>query len=291
MKPPRFLYAAPRSLDDALELLERADGGARLLAGGQSLLPLLNRRLSRPAALIDLNRIDELSQLRTDIDGLHFGAMVRHGEVESSPLVAATHSLLGRAAGEIGHIAIRNRGTIGGSLALGDPAAEWPLVALTLGASLTLRSRKRVRIVPAKDFYSGSYKTVLKQDEILTEVVFPTLPPRTTWGFQELCRRPHDFAIAAVAAIITLDWRGRIINSAIGLGSVDQTVILANNAAAMLVGSEGNSDAIAAAAEEASRECEPISDVRASANYRRQMVKALTARVLREAVQKAESQP
>lgn len=289
MKPAPFSYAAPKSLEEVFDLIELADGNARLLAGGQSLIPMLNLRQLRPAALIDLTRVSELSRLRREGGDLHLGAMVRHSEVESSSFVAKTHSILGRAASEIGHAAIRNRGTIGGSLALGDPAGEFPLVAAILGASITLRSRTRTRAVSAADFYFGAFRSVIEPDEILTEVAFPALPPRTTWGFQELCRRPHDFAIAAVGATITFDSHGRISRAAIGLGGVDETVILAADAAASLIGTEGTKTSIAVAAQAASLECKPVSDVRASADYRRQITRVLTARVLQEAVEKSKA--
>ncbi|MET0154267.1 MAG: xanthine dehydrogenase family protein subunit M [Candidatus Binatia bacterium] len=283
MKPPSFLYACPRSLDESLALLAEHGEGAKLLAGGQSLVPLLNLRLAEPRVLIDLNRLSELSYVRRDGGALRIGAMTRHRDLEISAVVAVAEPLLARAAREIGHLAIRNRGTIGGSLAHADPAAEWPLVAVALDAQLTLRSVAGARTMAARDFFVGPLTTALEPTEMLTEVAFPAAPPDSGFGFSELSRRPGDFAIVAVACRVVRDESGACRASTLAVGGAHGTPIHVAEVEGILRGSHGEADALRSAAEAVTRRVDPGSDVHGSADYRRRMAGVLARRALGEA--------
>jgi aerobic carbon-monoxide dehydrogenase medium subunit len=283
MKPPSFLYACPRSVDESLALLAEHGEGAKLLAGGQSLVPLLNLRLAEPRVLIDLNRLSELSYVRRDGGALRIGAMTRHRDLEISAEVAVAEPLLARAAREIGHLAIRNRGTIGGSLAHADPAAEWPLVAVALDAQLTLRSVAGARTIAARDFFVGPLTTALEPTEMLTELAFPAAPPDSGFGFSELSRRPGDFAIVAVACRVVRDETGACRASTLAVGGAHGTPIHVAEVEGILRGSHGEADALRSAAEAVTRRVDPGSDVHGSADYRRRMAGVLARRALGEA--------
>jgi aerobic carbon-monoxide dehydrogenase medium subunit len=286
MKPAKFTYACPQSVEEALSLLAQGGGDTKLLAGGQSLVPLLNLRMAQVSALIDVNRLTELSFITRENGTLRVGALTRHRQLEVSDEARATHPLLPRAAAEVGHLAIRNRGTIGGSLAHADPAAEWPLVAVTLDAQLVLRAQSRTRTVAARDFFIAPLTTALEPDEMLCEVRFPMASGRTVWGFQELCRRPGDFALAAVACRLTLGQNGVCTSAALAVGGAHSTPLFIAAVEKVVQGSRGEAEAIKEAAEIAAAAVEPPSDVHGSAEFRRRMVKVLTARALREAWQK-----
>ena len=187
--------------------------GAKLLAGGQSLMPMLNLRVTTPSALIDINRIAELSFITIERGETRIGALTRHRTLETSPAIRAALPILARAAAEIGHLAIRNRGTIGGSLVHADPAAEWPLLAILLDAKLVARSMRGARTIGAREFFSGPMTSAIEPDEILTEIRFPIAPPTTRFGFAEVCRRRGDFAIVAVACAIGFDSRNRCVSA------------------------------------------------------------------------------
>jgi CO/xanthine dehydrogenase FAD-binding subunit len=190
MKPPKFTYACPRSVDEALALLAEGSEGIKVLAGGQSLAPLLNLRMAQVSALVDINSLRELSFIRREEGVLCVGALTCHRQLEVSEEARAALLLLSRAAAEVGHLAIRNRGTIGGSLAHADPAAEWPLVAVTLNAQLELRAQNKQWTVAARDFFLAPLTTTIEPNEMLCTIHLPLSSMRTTWGFQELCRRP-----------------------------------------------------------------------------------------------------
>ncbi|MEA2623976.1 MAG: aerobic carbon-monoxide dehydrogenase medium subunit [Candidatus Binatota bacterium] len=281
MKPGRFAYACPRTLDEALALA--ANGEAKCLAGGQSLMPMLNLRLARVEALIDLNRVPELARLERRDGILQVGATVRHRALEESPIARELQPLVPRAAREIGHLAIRNRGTIGGSLAHADPAAEWPLVAALLDAEVTLASAGGARKLPARDFFLGPLTTAASPSEIVTAITFPAAAAGTRFAFHKLCRRPGDFAIVAVAAAIRLDANGRCVAASLAVGGAHDVPLRARAAEGILTGSGGEIDAIRSAADAAARDCEPGSDVHGSAAFRRRMVTVLAARAIREA--------
>jgi CO/xanthine dehydrogenase FAD-binding subunit len=202
MKPPAFAYHDPTSLEKALELLRRYGDDAKVLAGGQSLLPLLNFRLSSPTALIDLNRIVALAYLRHEGKQIHIGAMTRQRTIEFSPLVREHLPLLHEATTLIGHLPIRTRGTVGGSLVHADPAAEYPAVATALEAEFVLQKAGGVRILPAEEFFITYLTTALAPDEVLVEVRFPVSSPTSGWAFEEFAQRHGDFALAGVAAVL-----------------------------------------------------------------------------------------
>jgi len=286
VKPAKFTYACPQSVEEALSLLAQGGEDTKLLAGGQSLVPLLNLRMAQVSALIDINRLTELSFITRENGTLRVGALTRHRQLEVSDEARATHPLLPRAAAEVGHLAIRNRGTIGGSLAHADPAAEWPLVAVTLDAQFVLRARGKTRTVAARDFFLAPLTTALEPDEMLCEVRFPIVSGQAVWGFQELCRRPGDFAVAAVACRLTLQQNGVCTSAALAVGGAHSTPLFIAAVEKVVQGSRGEAEAIKEAAEIAAAAVEPPSDVHGSAEFRRRMVKVLTARALQEAWRK-----
>jgi len=287
MKPAPFMYARPDSVEEALALLQAGGDDAKVLAGGQSFVPLLNLRIASVEAVVDLNRLAELAYIKRDNDTLCLGAMTRHRQVEVSEDVKAAQPLLARAAAEVGHLAIRNRGTIGGSLVHADPAAEWPLVAVTLDAQFVVRSHESSRTIAAREFFLGPLMTAIESNEILCEVRFPLAPLGAVWGFQELCRRPGDFAIVAVACLLSLDHSGTCSAVALAVGGAHATPLHIPDVGTVISGSKGEDAVITEAAEKAAAAVDPSGDVHGSADYRRRMVKVLTARALKEAWAKA----
>ncbi|PYP19940.1 MAG: molybdopterin dehydrogenase [Gemmatimonadetes bacterium] len=288
MKPAPFAYHRPATLDEALALLAEHGGEAKPLAGGQSLIPAMNFRLARPAVLVDLNRVAELGYVRAGRDGLQIGAMTRQRAVERSDAVRSAAPLLAEAMPFIAHPQIRNRGTVGGSLAHADPAAELPAVMLALEARFRARGPQGERWIPAGEFFTGILETALGPDELLLEVVVPKSPARTGYAFAELARRRGDYALVGVAARVTLDRRGRCQAARITLFSVGDGPVLAAAAAAMLDGQEPSPEAMRAAADAAAqRDIDPPSDIHASAAYRRRLAAVLTRRALARAVERA----
>ena len=227
MKPSAFRYVRPPDVAAALRAL-RDDPDAKVIAGGQSLVPMMNLRLARPDALIDIDRMDGLARVFEDVDSLIIGALVRHRRLERDPLVAARAPLLREAARHIGHVGIRNRGTLGGTLAHADPAAELPLVMVALGATVHVESLDRGRReIPAADFFASLYTTALAEDELVTWVRVPAMAPRQGWGFAEFSRRPGDFAMAGAAALITVTPTGRVTQARAALmGIADRPLLL-----------------------------------------------------------------
>jgi CO/xanthine dehydrogenase FAD-binding subunit len=286
MKPAPFEYFQPRSVDEALALLAEHGGDAKPLAGGQSLIPAMNFRLATPAVLIDLNALEDLAYIN-DGDTLRLGGMTRQRTVERSGVVARKAPLLAETMPFIAHAAIRTRGTVGGSLAHADPAAELPAVMLALSAQVTVQSRKGSRSIPANDFFVGLFATALEPGELLTAIEIPKAADRTGYAFQEISRRHGDFALVGVAATVTLDANGRCADARIALFSVGDRPMMAGHAAALLKGQAPSADAIAAAAHAAARQdIDPPSDIHASATYRRQLASVLTRRVLTRAFQR-----
>lgn len=284
MKPAPFEYHRPRSLDEALALLAQHAGDAKPLAGGQSLIPAMNFRLATPAVLVDLNALDELAYITNGNGDLRIGGMTRQRAVERSAEIAKGAPLLNETMPFIAHPAIRNRGTIGGSLAHADPAAELPAVMLALNARFDLRSQNGSRSVQAADFFTGLFSTALESGELLTGIVIPRAQKKTGYAFQEISRRHGDFALVGVAAIVELDEQGRCANARIALLSVGDRPMLAETAAAILKEQMPSADAIRAAAEAAATEdIDPPSDIHASSKYRRQLASVLTRRVLEHA--------
>ena len=285
MKPARFEYHAPVTLDEAIALLVRYDGEAKLLAGGQSLVPLLNFRLARPAALIDLNRIKSLAYIR-EHDGLvQFGAMTRQRAIEFSPVVARRLPLLREATRWVGHLPIRSRGTIGGSIAHADPSAEYPTVLTTLAGEVIARGPKGDRTLAPGTLFETYLTTTLAPDEVLTEVRLPVMPEGAGWAFEEFARRQGDFAIVGVAAAV---WRtsGRVTArlAIAGAGATPRRL----RASEEIVERDALGDAaIEAAARRASELVEPDSDIHASADYRRHLAGVLTERALKRAIERS----
>jgi len=284
MKPAAFAYHAPGSTDEALTLLAEHGEEAKLLAGGQSLVPLMNFRLARPAHLVDLNGLEELAFLRADDGVLRIGAMTRQRTIERSELVAQRCPLLCEAVKKIGHVHIRNRGTVGGSLAHADPAAELPTVMLALNADMLVRGPKTDRVVRAGDFFDSHYVTALEPDELLVEVRVPTMSPDTRWAFDELTLRHGDFAIVGVAALISLDADGRVADARLAFAGAAPTPLRAPNAERMLVGQQPSEPLFREAGEQAAQELEPDADIHASAQYRREMAAVFARRALTRAL-------
>ena len=291
MKPAPFEYQAPASLEAALDALARHGGDAKLLAGGQSLIPVMNFRLAEPALLIDINKLAELDFIRRDEEGhLRIGAMVRQRRLERDPLVAGMAPLLHEAVPFIAHPQIRNRGTFGGSLAHADPAAELPALAVALGARFRLQRAGGDRWVAAEDFFAGLFATALEPDEMLVEAAIPPPPARTGWAFLEVARRHGDYAQVGVAARVTLDDSGRCREARLVYLSVGDAPVVAREAARLLAGQELSPAAIAAAAEKAAGdEMDPLGDIHATPEFKRHLARVLTRRVLRKAGERARS--
>jgi aerobic carbon-monoxide dehydrogenase medium subunit len=282
MKPPAFAYHDPTSLEEALELLRRYGADAKVLAGGQSLMPLLNFRLSSPPVLIDLNRISALAYIRQEGDQLRIGAMTRQRTIEFSPLVRGRLPLLREATTLIGHLPIRTRGTIGGSLSHADPAAEYPAVAAALEAEFVLRNAGGTRLLRAEEFFVTYLTTALAPDEIVVEVRFPLSQPTAGWAFEEFAQRHGDFALAGVAAV--LDANGEQCRFArLATAGVGPTPLRLRAVEHLLERDGLTAQSIETAAERAAELVEPGSDLHASADYRRHLVRILTRRALRRA--------
>jgi carbon-monoxide dehydrogenase medium subunit len=288
MKPAAFEYHRPDDTDGALALLAEHGYDAKLLAGGQSLVPAMNFRLAQPAVLIDLNRIRLLDYVAQVNGGLRIGAMTRQATAERNPLVAAYAPLLAETLPFVAHAQIRNRGTVGGSIAHADPAGEVGAVMLALGAIFYLRGPNGTRAVPAAEFFTGLFGTALEPDEMLTEVEIPSAAPRTGWAFDEVSRRHGDYALAGLAAAVEVDEDGRCTAARIALLGVSDAPLLAREAAAALTGQLPADDAIRAAAEAAGqRDVDPPGDIHASAEYRRSLTSVLVRRVLPRAFARA----
>jgi aerobic carbon-monoxide dehydrogenase medium subunit len=284
VKPVPFTYLRARSLDEALAGLD-AEGEAKILAGGQSLVPLLNMRLVRPTALVDINGVPGLEEIRAaPHGGLVIGALVRHTDLLASPLVRARAPLLATATAHIGHRAIRNRGTLGGSLAHADPAAELPAAIVALDATLTLVGPGARRRVAGREFFRGPLTTALGPREILTEIEIPG-PAAPAWGFAELARRPGDFALAGVAAVLepAPDDRPGCASARLVAFGVADTPLRLSTAEAHLAGARLDAGLARAAGERAAAGCAPPDDVHASGAYRRHLVAVLTEQTILEA--------
>jgi CO/xanthine dehydrogenase FAD-binding subunit len=286
MKPAAFDYVVAESIDAAVAALAAADGEAKILAGGQSLVPMLNFRLLRPSVLVDINRIPDLAFIEEEADAIVVGSLTRHHRLETSPVIARHVPVLAEAMRHVAHLAIRNRGTIGGSLSHADPAAELPMLALLLDATFHVFSANGPRVVTAQDFFIGPLTVDLASDEMVTRIVLPKLPPATGWGFAEVARRSGDFALAAVAATLTLR-DGAIAQARIGLTGVDETAKRAGEAEALLVGRRLTPDLIETAVASVRASVNPPSDLHASADYRRHLVGVLAGRALANAWRRA----
>jgi aerobic carbon-monoxide dehydrogenase medium subunit len=286
MKPARFAYADPRTLDEAVALLGEHGDDAKLLAGGQSLVPLLNLRLARPAVVIDLNRVAGLDAIADDGAVLRIGAMARQRAVERDPVVRARCPLLSEALALVGHPPIRHRGTVGGSLAHADPAAELPAVLACLGGELVARSRAGERVIPASAFFRGLMTTALRPDEVLTEARIALPPAGAGWAVLEVTRRHGDFALVGVAALVTPDAARRVREARVALFAVGPTPVRATAAERELAGRAPSPAAWQRAADLVVEAVRPDGDLHASAEYRRRVAGVLTRRALALAVER-----
>jgi aerobic carbon-monoxide dehydrogenase medium subunit len=286
VKPASFEYRDPDTLGEAVALLSEAGEDAKALAGGQSLVPMLNMRLARFETLVDLNRIETLRSVQLGTDEITLGAMVRQSEVEERDEIRAAAPLLARATPLIGHFQIRNRGTVGGSIAHADPAAEYPAVAVALDATIELVSERGSRRVPASDFFTGTWATATEADEILTSVTFPTWGP-AGFAVEEVARRHGDFAIAGAGVGIRLDRNGRVDRAAVALFGVGPMPVRASEAESDLLGQPSSDVDPESAGWTAAAELDPPSDLHASAGLRRRIAAAVVKRAVIDALEQA----
>lgn len=280
MKAAAFDYLRPTSLDQAIEMLANAGDSAKVLAGGQTLVPMMAFRLAQPSVLVDLNRIDGLSYIREDGGVLRIGAMTRHREVERSELVRRYCPMLAQAIRWVAHPVIRNRGTAGGSLCHADPAAEWPTVAVALRAVMLLRSPRGARRVAAGDFFTSLLTTAVEADEILVEIELPKARANSGAAFLEVSRRHGDFALVSVAAALGAGRSGEIDDVRLALGGVAMVPVDASRTAEMLLGRKPAEPAFDELGSAVARELAPPDDIHASALYRQEVAAGLVARAL-----------
>ncbi len=289
MKLPAFEYHVARSVDEAVRLLAEWGDEAMVLAGGQSLIPLLSFRLARPGHLVDVNAIPDLGDIHygQDGQGLALGATVRQRQAERSVLVQTRAPLMVGALALIGHAAIRNRGTVGGSIAHADPAAELPAVLTALSGEVVAQSVRGTRAIPAGSFSRGFLTTALDDDELLTEIRLPVWPDSTGWAFQEFSRRSGDFGVVGVAAVLGMEAGGRVAHAAVVFSGVGSTAVRAVEAERLLVGEAASPELWEAAAEHAAKGLDPPADLHGSPAYRRQLARVLARRSLQEAYDRA----
>jgi carbon-monoxide dehydrogenase medium subunit len=287
LKLPLFEYHSPDTIDEVLALLAEHGDEAKVMAGGQSLVPLLAMRLARPAQVVDINRVGGMSEIDANGDGVAFGALVRERAAERSSIVRDQLPLLAEALPFIGHAAIRTRGTVGGTVAHADASAEIPCVLAVLEGSVVARSARGERTIAASDFFQGHFTTALDDDECVVEVRMPSMDPSTGYAFQEVARRHGDFALVGVAATLALGADGRIADSRIALMGVADVPHRARAAEAELVGAEPTAEAFAAAAQTATADLTPGSDIHGSAAYRRHLAAVTVRRTLTTAAERA----
>jgi CO/xanthine dehydrogenase FAD-binding subunit len=280
MKPAPFNLLRPRSVDEALTLLQSHSAETKVLAGGQSLVPLMNFRLAQPQNLIDLNGVEGLDEIGFTDQTLSLGAMVRQRDVERSTLIGERLPILREAIGYVAHPAIRNRGTIGGSLVHADPSAELPLLAIALDATLHLRRSEERRVVGAKDFYQGYLVTDIAPDELLVEIEFPLPPADAGWCFTEIARRHGDFAIVAAAVLLGCAAQRDINFVRVALGGVGAAPLRLREAEQALLGQRPDPDLFRRVAERAAQQLDPPTDIHASSAYRCQLARVLLRRAL-----------
>jgi carbon-monoxide dehydrogenase medium subunit len=283
MKPAPFDYYAPKSVEEACALLAEAGGGATVLAGGQTLLPLLSLRMSQPFVLVDINRIESLKFVSRSKGVTRIGPVVRQNEVISSEALKQSLPVLITAAQHVGHHQTRNRGTIGGSIALGEPAAELPATAVALGASIETRSVRGVRTIRADEMYLAPYTTTVSPDELVTSIDFPEWPANTVPLFREVARRPGEFALVGLVGAVVVEG-GRVVRAGIAWFGMGPTPIKARQAEAALVGQSTANLDVKRIAELAVADTSPFDDRHATAEYRRTVGQRIFARTLSEAL-------
>jgi carbon-monoxide dehydrogenase medium subunit len=286
MIPASFEYAVARDVADAIQLLASSGGEGKVLAGGQSLIPLMKFRLAQPALLIDINRVAGLGEIRENGE-LRIGALVREADLEANAIVRQRYPILVDTTQVIADPIVRNLATVGGNLAHADPANDHPATMLALRASVVARGPKGERVIPIDDFFLDTFTTALRPDEILTEIRIPKPAPRSGGTYLKLERKVGDFAIAGVAVALRLDEKGRISSAGIGLTNVGMTVIRARDAEEALRGQLPDDKSIAAAAAAAAKAAQPVSDLRGPAEYKRDVVRVLAQRAIAKAVARA----
>ncbi|WP_037163534.1 FAD binding domain-containing protein [Rhodococcoides fascians] len=288
MKPPNFEYLRPESLDEALEMLAEDSDDSKILAGGQSLIPVLNFRMASPERLIDINRLSELAYIRS-VDGtLRIGAMTRTAMLEKSGVIERKWPLLGDAVHWIAHAAIRNRGTVGGGVAHADSAAELPVAFIAMDATIVARSSKRgERTIPSREFFVGTMTTALEPDEILVEIRVPSLPRGHGFSFEEISRRNGDYGLAGAAVIVSIDDLGRCSEARISLLGAAQTPLRVPSAEQVLTGEVIDDAVVESAVQRACDVSEPTGDMHGSAEYRRSLVGVVLRRAINTAVERA----
>ena len=283
MKPAPFDYHCADSLEEAVALLERHSSDAKVIAGGQSLMPMLNFRVVKPALLIDIGKLLELDYVRERPEGgLAIGALTRHRTLETSPLVATRFPVIPETMQHVAHLAIRNRGTIGGSLSHADPAAELPMLAKLLNAVIVAQSATGERSIPAQDFFVGALTNALEDNEIVVRIELPGLPAGTGSAFEEFARRAGDFALAAVGAVLVVN-EGKVTQARVAMMGVGDTPLRCPGAELALVGQALSEDVLDRAVEAACAPLEPNRDLHASPEYRKHLASVLCRRVLRTA--------
>jgi CO/xanthine dehydrogenase FAD-binding subunit len=286
VKPAKFEYHAPASIDEALAVLGRYGGEARVLAGGQSLVPMMNFRLAQPRALVDLNRIPGLAFIEEEGEMVRIGSMTRQRRLESDPLITEKLPLLREALRWVGHLPTRSRGTIGGSIAHADPSAEIPMVLQALEGEIVARGPQGERRIAAKDLFHAALTTSLSPLEIITEVRLPAMPAQSAHAIEEFARRKGDFAIAAVAVMLLRDGEG-CTKARLATAGVGPTSIRLRDAEAVLERQGLGENAIAEAAEKAAAQVDPVSDLNGSAEYRRHLTGVLMSRAVIKAIASA----
>ena len=284
LKPARFAYHAPNSLAEALSLLARYAGEARVLAGGQSLIPMMNFRIATPSAIIDLNCVPDLDYIRHEIDIVRIGGMTRQRKIEFSGVIAETLPLLRDAIKLVGHLPTRSRGTIGGSLAHADPAAELPMILQVLEGEVVARGAAGERVIKAGEFFRSPLTTALTPEEILIEVRFPVMPGNAGYAVEEFARRHGDFAICAVAAVLVREGE-RCVKARLATGGTGPVPLRLKAAEGVLERKGLGGASIEEAAEMAARTVEPMRDQNGSVEYRRHLTRVLTGRALRRAAE------
>jgi CO/xanthine dehydrogenase FAD-binding subunit len=287
VKPPPFEYDDPTTLDDALALLAEHGDDAKVLAGGQSLVPLLNFRLARPERIVDINKLDSLAYVRADNGVLRIGTLTRHTALERSRDVAARVPLLSEAVSLVGHVQIRNRGTVGGSVAHADPAAELPVALAALETRYHVRSRDHDRVIESDEMFVTHLTTTLEADELLTEIEVPVPPPGTGAAFVEFARRHGDFALGGAAVLLTLDDGGVCKRARIALLAAAPTPIRARAAEEWLLGATIDAATAGEAAARAVADVHPTGDIHGGTEYRHALVETLVQRALLRAAERA----
>jgi carbon-monoxide dehydrogenase medium subunit/6-hydroxypseudooxynicotine dehydrogenase subunit alpha len=287
VKPPKFEYHDPRGVDEALALLAEHGDEGKVLAGGQSLVPLLNFRLAHPDHLIDLNRIGALAGIRREDGRLRIKAMTRQSTLEASALVRENWPLITDALGYVAHAQIRNRGTVGGSVAHADPAAELPVVFTVLDADIRVASTRGERTIPSSDLFVTHLTTTIEPDEMLVEIEVPPMEARTGHAFTEFARRHGDFALGGAAALVTVDEDGVCRRAALGLLAAAATPVRATEAEEALVGERIDEAAAARAAKRAVADIQPTGDIHGSAEYRKDLVEVMARRAIVAAAERA----